>query len=78
MSYLYFNELNTELKTRRWEVMSVAQETVLGHVRFWSAWRKYVFAPHDRTLYDADCLQEITDFCQEQTRVWRNEVQARK
>ena len=75
-SHLYFNELNNaEKKTRKWEVMAIATDEVLGMVSFWGAWRKYIFKPLAATLYDASCMREIADFTEAQTKIWREMVQ---
>jgi hypothetical protein len=78
MSYLYFNELNTDakIKTRLWEVMNTSTDAVLGRIKFYGAWRKYIFQPltNTLTLFDAKCLREIADFCEQQTEAWRTEV----
>lgn len=40
----------------------------LGVVKWWSAWRRYCFFPNADTVYDADCLWDIADFCAHMTR----------
>ncbi len=38
------------------------QFSELGEIRWYSAWRRYVFFPRDGTLYDAGCLREVAEF----------------
>lgn len=73
MSYLYFREVtpSKSLKTRHWEVQNSDTGAVLGLIRFFNAWRKYVFAPLAGTLYDGNCLDEIAKFTEAQTSNWR-------
>jgi hypothetical protein len=58
-------------KTRTWNVLHRGNREQLGEVRFWPAWRKYVFFPADETLWDSYCLQVIQAFLKEQTDAWR-------
>lgn len=73
-NYLYFGELRSKRKTKVFEVTSIAAETILGFVSFYPAWRKYVFRPGTRTLYDASCLREIADFVEAETKRWRENL----
>ena len=54
-------------KTKVWYVTSKRDALKLGNVGWWGRWRRYVFSPHIQTLFDADCLREIADFCESQT-----------
>lgn len=40
-------------------IHSAKDDTLLGDIRWWSAWRKYVFCPDGDTIFDAKCLSEI-------------------
>jgi hypothetical protein len=66
MSYLRFEESGTSEsgKTKIWRV-SCGQE--LGLIKWFAAWRRYVFVPVDRTVYDASCLTEVSNFCHSKT-----------
>ena len=35
---------------------------LLGEIRWYAPWRRYVFAPASATLFDADCLGEVRTF----------------
>ena len=63
--------VTTTRKTFIYDVTSVANGTYLGRVYFKPQWRKYVFEPNERTLYDAVCLSQIAGFCDAQTDAWR-------
>lgn len=54
-------------KTRVWIVASKDGGT-LGHVHWYAAWRKYVFAPGIGSEYEQDCLRDISSFLEQATR----------
>jgi hypothetical protein len=58
-------------KTKRWCVMTADGSTELGWISFYSRWRKYSFFPNPETLYEADCLRDIANFCETETKLWR-------
>ena len=77
MSYLEFKEMPAAFKsgkTKVFAVLNTLAQIPLGTVRFHGAWRKYVFMPEDRTIFDPDCLQEILVFTREQTTKWRESL----
>lgn len=47
-------------KTQRWQVKSKAN--YLGEIKWYSGWRQYVFYPYRGTLYNYECLDEISKF----------------
>jgi len=55
-------------KTCIWDVKSRGNSAPLGQVKWYDAWRKYVFYPSPNTLFDYSCLQEIALFCHTNTR----------
>lgn len=66
--YTAFEEVeNPGKKTRIWDMRSKTG-FMTGSIRWWGAWRKYVFFPEPDCLFDKDCLRLIADFCEEQTR----------
>lgn len=54
--------------TGAWHVHSLVDGSRLGYVDWRNGWRRYVFNPAMGTIYDAGCLREIADFCEEKTR----------
>ena len=75
MSYIKFIDLGIPegLKTRRYRVLANATGMALGQVQFYGAWRKFVFFPNERTVFDTDCLNEISEFCRHQNDLRRQE-----
>jgi hypothetical protein len=64
-------------KTPIFVIYSKSDETPLGRIIFWPAWRKYVFEPMDSTIYDAACLTDILAMLNEATTEWRNSLKER-
>lgn len=60
------SERFSEFKTCVWEVLTIAvPNEVIGVVRWYGPWRQYCFIPGDDTVYNAECLEDIADFCRE-------------
>jgi hypothetical protein len=59
-------------KTKIWDVATKEDsEDLLGEVRWFGAWRCYSFHPYDKTVFEKSCLRDIGDFCEEQTRIFK-------
>jgi hypothetical protein len=43
------------------EVYSHTTHILLGHIKFWGHWRKYVFFPLTGMLFDSKCLRELAE-----------------
>ena len=63
MSYIHFVDAGTSKSglTKIWYVKSVAG-TALGTISWHAPWRRYCFTPAVNTLFDAECLIDITNF----------------
>jgi hypothetical protein len=61
----------TDRKTDTWQVFGNDGGVDLGAVKFYGAWRKFSFFPSPDTLFEKDCLRDIADFCELQTKQWR-------
>lgn len=74
MSYLRFVDAGIPegQKTRRYTVYGTGSNS-LGQIRFYGAWRKFCFFPNEMTTFDSTCLTEISDFCQHQNDLRRQE-----
>ena len=55
-------------KTDLWEIRSVASNEILGVIRWWGGWRQYVFHPADHTIWNPDCLDEVSTFARARTK----------
>lgn len=61
--YLRFEcveNLPIKLKTEIWQVHSNSSNVILGMIRWYSPWRQYVFEPSDGTIFNIDCMNEIS------------------
>lgn len=56
-------------KTKLWWICLAADGEVVGTVKWYGGWRKYVYhyARQDTGFYDWDFMRTIADFCEEQT-----------
>jgi hypothetical protein len=57
-----FLETSASGKTDIWAIHAVADGTPLGRVCWYGSWRQYVFFPADHTLWNPDCLNEVSRF----------------
>lgn len=59
-------------KTTVWRVENTETMEVLGFIKWYGGWRKYVFYPihypGETSWYDADCLIMIGNFCDNATK----------
>jgi len=53
--------------TRVWKVVNKEFGALLGTVRWYPGWRRYVFEPKAGTIFEQDCLRCIADFVVYQT-----------
>lgn len=58
--YLHIALARDTGKTKVWTVMNITNRAPLGEITWYSQWRRYVFVPLKGTLYDSNCLKEIT------------------
>ncbi len=66
---VYFPQTTDRRKTSRWLIRSVhGAGFCLGHVSWYSPWRRYGFYPSTLTVYDPACLRDIADFCEGRTK----------
>ena len=60
--YLEFIEVKDTGKTKVWQIISKTSGFILGHIRWWGAWRQYCFFPSPETLFNIQCMQDIQNF----------------
>ena len=65
-------------KTLLWDVVTVDDNTLLGRVRWFAPWRKYVFAPLPDTLFEQDCLRTIAGQIEQKTAEHRSRLRMEK
>lgn len=72
----FLPEPNPGKKTKRWRV--VGSDVFLGHIRWWTHWRRYVFEPDAGTVFDAECLRGLAEFCKDETEAHKEKLRRRK
>lgn len=74
MSYLniYEERKSPSGKTSIFVVVNSVNASILGWIKWWGAWRKYVFEPNIRVVFDSKCLNEIECFLDEATAKYKN------
>ena len=68
--WIKFELLDATRKTKRWQVQ-MQEGTALGSVHWYGAWRQYCFFPLADTIYERQCLRDIAQFCETQSRLHR-------
>ena len=69
---IYFSLLDSTGKTNRFQVRAKDGEVLLGSIHFWGRWRCYAFFPLEGTVFERNCLRDIADFCESETKKWRD------
>jgi len=77
MTYLLFQIYDDTGKTKAWNVINNESGDCLGFIRWYGAWRKYCFFPHEDTVFCSKCLSEIVSFMQDQMKL-RNRERSKK
>lgn len=71
MKWIVIDKIEGTGKTKCFNVRTLDRFVLLGRISFYSRWREYAFFPYTGTLYEADCLRDIAQFCEDQTKLWR-------
>ncbi len=68
--WIDFNEIKQppERKTRLWYVGVKNSPECIGIIKWFPAWRKYAFFPSENSIFEQDCLRNISDFIEDHTR----------
>ncbi len=60
--YIEFVEIHDTGKTKIFDVRSLNDGAMLGVIRWYGAWRQYVFMPERVTVWNTTCLKTIITF----------------
>lgn len=60
--YLQFKVIEEKPKTTVYEVVSKSQRLRLGIIKWFSSWRQYCFFPWSGSVWNNECLLDITNF----------------
>lgn len=69
--WVEFREVVFKGKTRRWEVVTKEGGIVIGRIQWHGAWRRYTLAPAFPTVWEEQCLRDVAEFIETQTREHR-------
>lgn len=69
--YLSFERGPNKPKTKTWKVINEDSWLQVGIVSWFGPWRKYSFSPRDGTVLEEQCLRDIANFCEYQTKTHR-------
>lgn len=58
-------------KTKMWGVFTKDTSIELGEVKWFTKWRKYAFFPNTETIFEEECLRDISFFVEQKTRKHR-------
>ena len=64
--YLTFERKDIEgRKTPIFIIRNKESNFLLGQIKFYPQWRKYVFEPSEEVIFDTSCLKDIISFMEE-------------
>lgn len=55
-------------KTNIWNVLTADRTKMLGIIAWFGQWRMYTFYPEPKTIFESQCLEEISEFTANATR----------
>ena len=77
--HLTFDCVKDTGKTKVWKVHSThPPKPLLGVIRWYWPWRRYVFYPGIDTLYDVDCMNTISKFIDKEMKKRKRGAEARR
>ncbi len=69
--WIRFVEVPAPGVTKRWEIRATQGDVVIGRVCWSNGWRRYVVQPGYPTEWEQDCLRDVAEFLETQTREHR-------
>ena len=66
--WIRFVEVPAPGVTKRWEIRTTQGDVVIGRVAWSNGWRRYVLQPGYPTEWEQDCLRDVADFLEMNTR----------
>lgn len=71
-TYISFCKGPKELK-RKSDIYSIRSldGDLLGYIKWFPSWRKYVFYPYQNTVYEETCLREVAEFIEQETKLYK-------
>lgn len=69
--WIDFEFMGSTGKTKCWQVVTKDRTHSLGSVHWFGRWMQYAFFPIADTVYERQCLRDIADFCERETKAHR-------
>lgn len=69
--WITFSETTPNPKTKVWLVIANDGAIILGKISWFGRWRRYCFFPAAETVFEQDCLRDIAEFIEAQTKLQR-------
>jgi len=61
--WMYFSLYENTGKTLKYNVYTKDETPIkLGEIRWFGRWRQYAFYPEPQTVFEKQCMQDITNF----------------
>lgn len=75
--WIEFRPLLSTGKTPRYGVYAKdASWALLGEVKWYGAWRQLCFFPAKETIFERQCLRDIAEFCEVESKKYRDSKKA--
>jgi len=59
MEFRYIHVTAAMTSPPRWEVRTTREDALIGWIRWYSPWRRFVFLPCEGTVWSTDCLLAV-------------------
>jgi hypothetical protein len=78
-SFIRIVEAEAKPKTKIWRVETNDEKRILlGHIGWFGRWRRYAFSPKSETVFEEQCLREIAQFSESETKKHREAKKSEK
>lgn len=61
----YIKEDNSTKRTKKWKIYNLDATIGLGTIQWYGPWRQYCFWPSYATIFNTQCLEDISKFLKE-------------
>lgn len=65
-------------KTNIWRVSDAKGGYEVAEIRWYGRWRRYALFPLGFTIFDHECLREVADFCETESKKARQRWQKKR
>ena len=60
--YIKFECYDSTKKTTKWYIKNIHSDSILGKIKWFSAWRQYCFFTNSGCIFNDGCMRDILDF----------------